>query len=385
MALPYEDFNQMRFIRPVLFQQGDEKTSLLSLIEQFQKQMLKAPPHQRNFIWTKDKIDAWADNLMHGANGEPTAAPIGFMATYQIRDTGEYFLNDGFQRLNATLEFLNTGYKRFKITEEQARLVVQGYKVLVTHRIYDKPTEALYWFQVMQLGTPLTPYDFCKGFLEYLDPTVNWMPTLEDFHIFMENLAKKYAPGQQGFNDFKKSVLRRHNYVLLYNWITRPKSPFSHNSVSPITSRELKLADVTKGKMIEQRLGVELTRLGFVNALNEIKTFQIFLESRGAAIGRISREVSNPHLLRGISPASFRWFLGVATWHRNNNFSNYEILEDFIKLVISNMETSAEVRVVDAAGNAVFKRSLKLQVSELAEIARKLGHPPYANWKANGR
>lgn len=372
---------QLRLARTILFQQGEDKSSLMTLIEQVQKGLLKPPPHQREFVWSNEKVEAWATTLMMNAEGEPASLPVGYMATYQLRETGEYFLNDGWQRLNATLRFLEGGYKKHKITEDEARSVVWGYKVVVSHRIYDTQTEAMYWFQVMQLGSPLTPYDFCRGYLTYTPDNTNWMPHLEDLHIFMDSVSPVLQ--RSGFRAFgvKQNLYKRHDYALFYRWLSHNKSHISpHPSITLIN---LNLQQVQKGKMVEQLLAKELQRLGIAQVLTELRAFKAFVEQEKRVIYEVLAEVANPRASY-LPPASFRFFLSSAIWRRNNQLGPDDVWKDFLRLAFLHCTTPSRIDVDTDDGPKTFVMALE-NVSKLPQLVTVLGHAPYTRCIAEAK
>lgn len=358
----------------ILGKEESEKMSLLEIVNRVREGKLKLPPHQRPYVWGIAKRRRWILGLIRAAT-EGKSFPPNMLATYQLRSTGERFLNDGYQRVESTRKFIEEEYSKYGLTQEQAEAIADAQKVFVANNIYQSHVEGMEDFQAMQLGTGLTPYDFAKGYLEYLDMDTNWMVQLEEFHSFMEFLVR-FLKHPKNRRPSDKAKHYRHNYVLLYQWFTGYKStrfPFADTS-----AMALRQEDADNKRLVEQYLAKVLGKLSVEDFLKERAALCQFISDETGKILQVWESIPDTKKDGRRYPlvGSIRFLLSVAVWRRNNGLS-IEGWEDFLRLFLISSAGSARIHMTDE--NGVIKAcpfgSGRLHL--LGQISRMIGYPAY--------
>lgn len=357
----------------VLERDSDTAMSILELVRQYDQGQVKSPPHQREFVWSAEKRKAWAETLIGCASGRLNSPPIGLITTYQLVETGDYFLNDGYQRLRATKEFLEK-CGQYKLTLEQAEQVCKAYKVMVSHRQYEDHTEAMYWFQMLQLGTSLTSYDFCQGYLIYFDTEVNWLPFLTDMHEFMDGIMTEYANRLVPLTLGSIHTGKRHNYALFLRWLNYNKSATPNHA--SIATKVLNMRDADNKRMVEQRLAGAFGELGenrMEKALEEWRAFKRFITAEAETIRKVYLEVRTQGKP---SYTMLRWLLSIAIWRRNNGL-NTDGWETFVRLMFQNTDSANHIVVLHDDGSTTYKILGLDKSGELRSVCQMIGFPAY--------
>lgn len=158
--------NQLDLITEIPLQkESNFESKLLHIVEDFETQRLLKPSFQREFVWTKQKVQGWALSIENDK-------AIGVMVTYQLYEikdsrkvaTSHAYLADGFQRLQATRKLLDDPLAYgWNVSKKEARERIRNFSMTVQHRHYESDSEALAAFQALNSGTQVTPYEYYKG------------------------------------------------------------------------------------------------------------------------------------------------------------------------------------------------------------------------------
>jgi hypothetical protein len=187
----------------VLEANSDTIRNLYDIVDQFRRGLLQKPPHQRAFIWPEDKRRDWVDRI------RDSRKPVGVIVTYQVASDGHSpkLLNDGVQRISATLEYLQNPDK-YGDDAETAEAYVRTAIMPVQHRVYDHHEDALVDFQQLNLGTHLTALEFCQGILTYMPRHHQWAPILEEISEIVSFNSNRIV-----FERYKQNRARKHRNI----------------------------------------------------------------------------------------------------------------------------------------------------------------------------
>lgn len=196
--------------------QGDRVRDMWDIVDRFRRQVLLKPPHQRDRVWDKDKNRAWVQRIQGGRQ------PIGAIVTYQVVNHGTIspvFINDGYQRISATVEYLDTP-EAFGSTPTQAEMYVRSCEMPVQHRHYTSHDDALVDFQQINMGTQLTPYEFHKGTLSYMPRWSQYEASIDRLHTIIPMREGRIV--DDGGRKREREVLHKHlrnDYGLLLRFL----------------------------------------------------------------------------------------------------------------------------------------------------------------------
>jgi hypothetical protein len=331
--------------------------SIADLVRSLAEGEIEKAPHQRKFVWNKRKIEEWVTSIIDGVEVHGRATAISPLMTYQIPGNKTEFLNDGFQRLTAATEFLEYPQKfRKNLSKEDAARIARKFYCLVQIRNYTSHEKALIDFQLLNYGTPMTNLDFCKGFLLPMEASpVNWLPSLEDLNLFMEQLLAQVNPNERmvkiGSNRW--AYWYRHDYVLLYRYLTRSTNlKLSYREDESITPAIVPLRTAREGRVLEQRLRSELDRLGMAEALTRIQAFQNFIRTEAKTIKNVwitQKGTRHPALGKTV----WRWLFGVAIW-RSGNQLPLDLWIDFLNKLFAQTIHASELKASKREGGFVL-------------------------------
>ena len=308
--------------------QNDYTTSIWDIAERFTRGKIRPAPHQRNFVWSSEKIRAWVKTMLDTVQTQNAALPTGFLLLYQVPGDDTVWLNDGYQRLSATTEFI-TRPERFKLTAEQAKDVAQNFYCSIQHRQYRSHEEAMTAFQFVNFGTPLTSAEFCKGLLmQKENSNVNWLPTMEDLHKVMSKSILKVTPMKARSSD-QAAYWLRHDYSLFYRYLSREKK--LRELSEPVSQRAVSLTAMQHGRLIEQKLRIEMEKHGIERVILELEAFRQIIENECSLISSVWIRHKGQRL--PMSQTVLRWLLNVAIWRRNSGVEQ-EIWLDFLNALL---------------------------------------------------
>lgn len=295
--------------------QNDTQISLWDLVERWKTGRLVPAPHQRTFTWTQEKVNEWAKTIIEASSGDYAERPTGFMVTYQVPFEDTTFLNDGLQRLTATLRFLED-CRKYKLTPEQAAQLLINFDMPVQHRHYRSHERAMIQFQRINFGTSLTNAEFCAGFLGQLEESdTNWQPTLQDMQAWMYDTLRDFPLPQRLMKMETWSLFKRHDYVLFYLYLSRSKK--LGGDFSPLGIQGVRLIDAEKGRTIEQVLRRQLEIYGISRVLDEFDSYKSVINDELTIIKDVWDTFPHqPH--HKLTTSLVRYLLTIALWRKNN-------------------------------------------------------------------
>lgn len=323
--------SQMNLVTDVvLVPQGEKTGSLYELVSKFRRGLIIKPPHQREMVWTRETKEGWINRL------RAQLKPVGVILTYQI-DNGEpspIFLNDGYQRVSTTLEYL-ANPELYGDTPEMAETYTVACEMPQQHRHYVSHDGALFDFQQINLGTSLTPMEFCKGILTNIpNYQVIWEPILDDFHRTMAEQYKKLERDRPSKNREVLHKYLRHNLLMITRFLS--KSPqldlkYGDNIArARISSSDTKNQDM----VVEWQLRKVLENTPYEEIKDEINKLKRIIASETSLIEAIwYKQLKNP-MGYGISITVYRWLLELSLWKRTTGASTdkwAEFIPDFLK------------------------------------------------------
>lgn len=318
--------------------QSDLQVPITQLVSDLNCGLLKPAPHQRPFKWSVTQVKNYISTILqtirlHGKGG---ILPTGSIVTYQIPDglDTSVYINDGFQRISAVRCALLEPAKYFpspfsKYHKDDLWTYLSNYLVLVQHRHYSSHDQALFWFQRLNSGTPLTSAEFYHGFLlERSDSPNTWGPILEELHVWLGELFRGKTVNPLMKLPSVVSVQKRHDYQLLYRYLSRNKNIFL-----PFAQISAKLPDVAaaeKGYTVEQQLRTQLDQLGMRDALTSIASFKRVIDK---TFSEILSVWELHHGGKDIPASVARFLLEYKLWANNNNLSPTEVTDFYQKLL----------------------------------------------------
>lgn len=315
----------------IMIPEGNEVTNLLELVEQFDRGLIKPPMHQRQpDKWGDRKKQVWIDRLsgqLYDMDLNIRPAPVGVIVTYQLKTGSPIFLNDGHQRLSASREYLKNPTKfGAGHAPEVARQILFACKMPWQHRHYDRHDDALVDFQLLNLGTHLTPFEFYKGILTYMEGYDFWAEAmLNELHKIIADNAQKIVD-KTNIRPETDHKYKRHNYALFYRYLTKETSTVNYKvGQKNITNYD----EVSQKKSIEWLLRQKFENLGKDEIIRHLNIFRGLIERETLLFCNIWYNSLKHPQDSGITFTCYRWLLDCSIWKRNNNQMN-DVWENFV-------------------------------------------------------
>jgi hypothetical protein len=342
----------------------DQPRRIAEILNDFTSGLLQKPEHQRDGgLWDSDQKKAF---ILAVASANTGKQPLGVIATYELLRDGcsvsPQFLNDGLQRLTTLQEAIaNPG--RYAIGDDGAESL-QKQVMTVQHRHYDTHFEAMRWFQYLNYGTQLTPYEHCQGYFAYLLPNYR-----QDWQPFFISLADTIARAETvvGIRNTKASretrhKILRHHYALLWRFLTRDGTPSAYRD---ITSGNVR-AEIEKDQTTEQQLIRKLVELGIVGARDELTKFDQHVRNEAAKLKKAIADTRGEGY--SIEGTLFRWLLDAS------------ILRRFAEIPVTKFDEFVRAMITATRGRATWQREtasdINLRMANLEPfpgIAAELG------------
>jgi len=313
------DFNDLQRIIsdnediPILIDPGDEMVSLYELVMEFDVGEIRKPRHQRDKVWGQSKRDDWIERIKNKKLG----APIGVIVTYQLNDgsPSPRWLNDGYQRVSATLEYLANPL-RHNDSESKAIKVVKATRIPKQHRHYENHDDALKDFQNINKGTSLTPYEYYHGVLAYMDHYDNlWEEFIKRIHSVIQKYKSSFVNRRGGRRTGRDTehIHLRDDYAIFLRFAKREKG-FINYKVS-----STKIAKVDIRKIVEGNLR-ELLKGSNIDEMNKVlNNLERLVDGQTALIRDIWVNKLNEDVGTSSNLSLYRWLLHCAIWKTNNN------------------------------------------------------------------
>lgn len=342
-----------------------EIESMWSIVDSFRRGYYQKPPHQRERVWDSDKVSDWVERVTNRR-----LQPVGEIVTYQI-DNGlpsPIFINDGFQRISATMEFLDNPSK-FRRTANEAEQLTRSYKMAREHRIYSDHDEALVDFQHLNLGTALTPLEFCRGVLTYMPRYSEWQELFTTLHDIVPLNERRISSRRYKASREDAHKMMRSDFAMLHRFLQESPLPVDYK----VTAAHVKPREVSNRSVIEWQLRDILDGKSVDEVKSSITKLQSLVDRETALMEEIwFGRMSKPRG-QGISPTLYRWIIDCAIWRRNAKVPN-DVWEDFITRVLES--TSGKSQIVNVHDNSRYTLNLA-RISTLKAVCNIVGSTIY--------
>lgn len=312
--------------------------SLLDLCRHMDKGRIAYPPHQRGQAWTKRKIDDWiADVRAH----QPMD---GVIMTYTLKgdEDGVRYLNDGGQRMRATLRYYHNP-EAYHDTPEIAETVLLETYVTVQHRVCEDWNEAYKRFVRINYGTNMTAFEAATGIFTRLPGyEAHWRLFLEKVHTVIQTCVTRMTGRSTMHSRKALHKLWRDDYGMLFRFLTNDAALANYNtSKAELTPSEI----LTGSSLIEHKLARTIEAIGFAAANSELARFERALHEETAIIESLWWRFQDEHDMPRSLPMAIalaRWMLSVGIYRRVVNI-NLDKYQDFLWRVICNTEGGSQV------------------------------------------
>ena len=313
------------FVSQPLENEGNREFPLSVILDRFDKEQLKLPGFQRDFIWQEPKIFGWATSIR-------SRSAIGVIVTYQIVDSGgsvegfdfPIFLNDGRQRIGASFAILENPEAYGFASYEEAIAIMGAFSITVQHRQYKDHDEALKQFQALNQGTAATPADFYKG---ELTNQQNGMYIYKQVLVTLEELSMQIqrpwraTPGYETESKFNRDSLAQfYQYAL----------PFKGTEFWSVAKRDVNTAQGKSSRSIEALVAAHIAGKSKSEIDDMVVKFKSFASQQVAMMRQILTSTRTEGI--GVSGSMFRHLLHFTTWRKNNGLG-VDFQEKYLRVV----------------------------------------------------
>lgn len=356
--------------RVVLDDPQDYTASLYEVVDNYRRNLWIKPEHQRDFVWGDEKVKAWIDRLALAVQERPRK-PVGVIVTYQLNDgnPSPTFINDGSQRIRATLQVLQEP-ATFGYDIEKAEAIIRAIRIPVQHRWYADQDAALEDFQLLNMGTSLTPREMCKGILaNHPQYRLGWEPLFEQLHSTMRTIGGGLVQ-ESGDNRRQKHKFERHDFSLIVRWLSL-EVLVDYRSVAAM---ELRKQQIDNNEVIEADLRRVCDGYKMEDLRREIGLLVGHIQRQTALYREVWEQV-RPELGKAISPTLFRWLMDISIWVRKAQIPTGE-WELFVRALLNHTQGTSVVQDPNDMRNRV---TLALgSVGKLKSVCAIIGSPLYA-------
>lgn len=332
--------------------------SLLDLCRHIDKGRIVYPPHQRGEAWTARKIRDWITDIR-------AHQPMdGVIMTYTLKgnEDGIRYLNDGGQRMRATLRYYHNP-EAYHDTPEVAETVLLETYVTVQHRVCEDWNEAYKRFVRINYGTNMTAYEAATGIFTRLSGyEAQWRPFFDRLHSLIHAGLTRMIGKTSSHSRKTQHKFWRDDYGLFFRFVTGDTTLTDYaTSKSELTPTEI----LTGSTLIEHKLARELERLGRAGADAELIRFERALVEELALAESLWWRFQNERgLARSETPnlSFLRWVLNIGIFRRvaNIDLAKYQ---EYLWAVICN----------SSGGSTVFnpqapRRKVVLAIGSLSKL-----------------
>lgn len=285
-----------------LQQQSDTSRIIAECVSFFRKQKWLPAPFQRDFVWQPHQIKAWGKTIESNSS-------IGVIVTYQLTEGSPVFVLDGVQRLNATARYIEnpSGYG-FAYGPEQALEFCDAFSMPIQHRHY--PTHEVAWeyFERLNRGTVLTPYELFKGVLAMSGPVA--VRIANEAPRIVESLETPYIHASRPSRE-SGQVRNRDAYALFLRYATET------TVLDGWQVRGNNLRPRDGGTPIEQAIVAEIQsrQWSIEDADRLLRGFRAFIAEQMAEIAALHKEAGGNG--RPVNFTLWRWLLHLSIWRKN--------------------------------------------------------------------
>ena len=332
----------------LLHDQVNREITMLELVRRLENGQIQLPAHQRHSSWNKRRRQRWIARITgrHLDIDAPLTAvtrAVGIFLTYQTTqpEPSPIFLNDGAQRLNASRLYLNDPAEFTGDTPEEAAAFLDACLVSIQHRHYPTDFEAITDFQLINNGTHLTPFEFCKGILTYMpDYTATWEPLLERMHRAVTEQSERVCYRLEAINSQTTQKHLRNNYAMFYRFLVRQAIPGRDMKVG---ASKIPLDDIEEGRVIETKLREAMLQAGPAAVVTAMDDFINQITALTADMGAIWEELGEKpknnkiqfsFRRHGIKVTNYRWLLEAGLIGRLINVPHDKWL-NFLRLALT--------------------------------------------------
>lgn len=344
------------FVTNIQFDQTDEVISLYEMANRYRRDTWLKPLHQREVVWDKNKRKDWINRIKRGPR------PSGTIVTYQIIDNGTIspiYINDGFQRINATVEYLETP-SVYGDSIELAEQYIQAFSYLHQHRHYPNHDVAMEEFQGLNLGTALTPYEFCKGIIEYMPSSIAWNSKISELHDLIPLNQSGIVSGRTALNREEQHKYYRHDYSLFHRYIQGSEELADYS----ITESRVKREDVINKKVIEWKLRILLEDKTPDQGEELLTSLKRLIERETALVKDIWFNKLDMEFGFGISKTLYRWIIDCAIWKKHKQIPQSE-WEEFLILLLRVSRGKSQISEIEGAE---LNRKYTLNLGKLSSL-----------------
>jgi hypothetical protein len=86
---------------------GHNQINLWDLNKRYKSQRYLLPPWQRDFVWSKAKVNRWWADIQDSFNSKQDYNIPGVLLIYSIKDNPTKWINDGVNRTVCTNKFIS--------------------------------------------------------------------------------------------------------------------------------------------------------------------------------------------------------------------------------------------------------------------------------------
>lgn len=355
----------------ILRPQGSRLISLWEIVSEYERGIITSPIHQRGGDWPNDKGKDYITRMRRG-----DCMP-GDFETYQLPTDDRMRLNDGGNRVRLL--------QRYKIDPGKhgddvgkAEQFLRRCVVCINHHIYSTPTQALWDFIYVNMGTGMSPYEQCRGAILYThgdnELSARWfLKVLDDLHIAMRVCATRIVvnphEGKEAMNKHKRDDLG-----LWLRFLSADISISNYRS-SRGRLRSLSEQDFIEGTIIEARLQKILKKMTQDEISHSIHLFVDCMERETATLLEMWKKACQDIPL-GLRTGAYRWLLSVAIWKRNTQVAS-PIWCDFLLRFFANTRGSPTVKDPDPAPGKIDTAIALSDLTRLSKVCDYIGSDLY--------
>lgn len=355
--------------RVTLEPETDAVRSLWDIVDCYQRKTILKPPHQRDRVWDEDKKSAWVERLRSGKR------PVGVIVTYQINDGHQNptNLNDGYQRVSATLEYLENPEK-YGDSPEDAERIVRSCIMPWQHRHYHDDDEALYDFQALNLGTALTAFEFYKGILTYMPGYSQWEPIISELHGVVPQNEPRVAMARYAVSREEQHKRWRADFAMFHRFIDGSNTIMDYT----VTEQRPRQNPEARQQIVEWQLRETLKAMPIADGRDKLSGLQRLVDRETALMESIWYGNLGKNHAIGMSPTLYRWILDVSVWKRNAGINQAD-WEDFVRRILDVSDGHSQLVCMKDDGRVDRKYTLNLaRLTSLKGVCEVIGSNLYS-------
>lgn len=299
---------------------------LMNLVKQLKEGYLQVPEFQREFVWKKQKITEWINSIINQYQE-------GGITTYQIIGGSPIYLSDGFQRITATIRFLEKpSYYGFDLSRTEAVRYVENYSISRYHQHHEDHFGAMRSFQRLNAGTPPVTGEVFKGEISLTEKGKivyeNIPQILDNFELKLAGKSRSHAI---------KDKLRRDSFACFYQYDSKSKIK---------TYWDVDKKSTYNVQIIERILAEYIKDFPIQELNGKISRFRNFISDH---FGDMTHSLEKTGMKnRRLSNSASRWFIHFHIWCNNNGirYRAYKKLVILIFKIFNEQKTTANIKYI---------------------------------------